>query len=361
MNQSPDLSTERRVVIVSRVKQNPYVALLCEGLRRPDLHIHPQISDTFSLTWMWRHRRQIDALHIHWLELLFVYPILRQSLKRWASVMAGLLVARLSGVRLVYTVHNIAQHEGRRARLVWLGHRVMFWLAQAVHVHDHETAQTLAAQWGRRRGVHIIPHGNYMTAYRNDCSRAEARQRLEVDERAFVFLFLGRVRPYKGVEDLIAAFRTLPDADAILWVAGEIHEPGYERELRALTSDDARIHLDLRFVADDELQVYLHAADFCVLPYRHVTTSGAAILSFSFGTPIIAPRKGCFVALVGEGQQRGLLYDETTLSGGSGNLTETLRRARSSDLAAMRTACVEYAQTLDWNRIARQHAAMYQP
>jgi hypothetical protein len=89
---------------------------------------------------------------------------------------------------------------------------------------------------------------------------------------------------------------------------------------------------------------------------------GAAILSFSFGTPISRAAQRVFCsALVGEGQQRGLLYDETTLSGGPSNLAETLRRARSSDLAAMRTACVEYAQTLDWNRIARQHAAMYQP
>ncbi len=78
-------------------------------------------------------------------------------------------------------------------------------------------------------------------------------------------------------------------------VAGEIHEPGYERELRALTGDDERIHLDLRFVADDELQVYLHAADFCVLPYRHLTTSARRSYHFRSVRPSRAPRKGCFV------------------------------------------------------------------
>lgn len=361
MKQSSGSPTERRVMIISRVKQNPYVALLCQGLRQPDLHVQPRMSDVFSLGWIWRQRRQIDALHIHWLELLFVYPTLRQSLKRWGSVMAGLLLAKLTGVRLVYTVHNIAQHEGRRARLVWLGHRAVFWLADAVHVHDRETAQILATVWGRRRGVHIIPHGNYMTAYPNTCTRAEARQRLGLDERALVYLFLGRVRPYKGVEELIAAFQALPDEDAILWIAGEIHEPGYERTLRTLAGDDQRIHLDLRFVADDDLQVYLHAADFCVLPYRHVTTSGAAILSFSFGAPIIAPRKGCFVDLVGQDQQRGLLYDDVAPSGTLSGLAEALARARGSDLVAMRAACIQYAHTLDWEKIARQHAAMYQP
>jgi glycosyltransferase involved in cell wall biosynthesis len=257
---------------------------------------------------------------------------------------------------LVYTLHNLAQHEGRRPYLARWGHRILLWLAQAVHVHDAETAATLACAWGRWRGVHIISHGSYIGAYPNTLTRAQAREGLGLDQTAFVYLSLGRVRPYKGLEELLAAFRALPNGDAVLLVAGEAQEPGYEQRLTALAQGDTRVRLHLRFVAEDALQLYLNACDISVLPYRHVTTSGAAILAFSFAAPILAPRLGCFVELAGPQQERGLLYDADA----PGALAEALAAARRSDLPAMRQACRAYARERDWQSIARQHAAMYQ-
>jgi beta-1,4-mannosyltransferase len=350
-----DPAVKRRVVIISRVRRNPYVSLLQQGLCQPDLHLEARVLDHFSVGWMWRNRRKVDVLHIHWLELLFVYPTLGRSLRRWLSVMAGLLVARLVGMTVAYTVHNIEHHEGQRATLTRWGNRVIMALAQAVHVHDAETALTLRRDWGRRRGIYIIPHGNYMTAYPNICSRAEARKRLGLDSAAFVDLCLGRVRPYKGIEELITAFKSLDGTDALLLIAGEVHDPGYDERLRALAQGDARIRFDLQFVADSELQVYLNACDLCILPYRQVTTSGAAILAFSFQVPIVAPRLGCFVELAGEDGARGILYDPVSPDG----LLGALRQARHCDLAGMRAACAAYANRLNWNAIARCHAAMY--
>jgi len=344
----------RRVAIVSRVKRNPYVSLLCEGLRQPALNIQPSIVDQFSLGWMWGHRHDVDLLHFHWLELFFLYPSWTRSLKRCLSVMLGLVLARLCGICLVYTVHNIWQHEGQRSGLVWLGNLVIFSLAQAVHVHDQQAADRLPANC-RRAKVHVISHGNYVSAYPNECTRAGARSQLGLGESDFVYLFLGRVRPYKGIEDLLVAFEALDDPAAVLLVAGEVHEPAYAQRIKALAAGDERIRLSLRFVSDASLQVYLNACDISVLPYRHVTTSGAGLLSLSFRTPIIAPGFGCFVGLVGKGA-RGILYDPQDPDA----LRGALRRARSADLEAMRAACARFVAELEWSKIARQHAAMYQ-
>jgi beta-1,4-mannosyltransferase len=344
-----------RVAIISRVKRNPYVDLLCEGLRQPDLALAPEVVDGFSLGWVWRERRRVDVVHIHWAELLFVYPSLARSLKRWVSVMLGVLLARLAGIRLIYTVHNLQQHEGQRPTLARLGNAVLFALAQGVHVHDQDTADLLARRWHRRRGVRVIPHGNYATVYPNTVTREAARERLGIAPEAFVYLFLGRIRPYKGVEDLIAAFRTMPDPDAVLLIAGELHEPGYDQQIRQLAGDDGRVRLHLRFVAEDDLQVYFNSCDVVVLPYRHVTTSGAAFLAFTFGVPIIAPALGSFLALASPAGERGILYDADLAEG----LTAALGDARGRDLSAMRRACVAYMEQLDWRVIARQHATLY--
>jgi beta-1,4-mannosyltransferase len=357
------------VVLVSRVKRNPYVDLLCAGLAQPHLRLRPRVVDTFSLGWMWRHRH-IDVLHLHWIELFFLYPESWRSLKRWLSVMLGLVLARLWGVCLVYTVHNLEQHEGRRRHLVRWGTWLLLRLCHGVHVHALGAAEQLARDWGRTSGVHVIPHGNYVDAYPNQVSRAEARRALDLPEDeasspALVYLSLGRVRPYKGLEALIQAFRAMEDPDAILLIAGEAQEPDYRQELLALAQSDPRIRPHLAFVPDDDLQRYFGACDVCVLPYEHVTTSGAAILAFSFGTPIIAPAIGCFRELVGAAE-RGMLYADTSseglLAADPGlcqDLSTALERVRNADLEGMRRACRRYAADLDWRRVAEQHAAVY--
>lgn len=354
-----------RVAIISRVKRNPYVNLLCEGLRQPELALAPDVVDEFSLGWVWRNRRRVDVVHIHWPELLFVYPGWARSLKRWVSVMLGVLLVRLAGMRLVYTVHNLQQHEGQRPTLARLGNGVLFALAQGVHVHDQDTADLLARRWHRRRGVRVIPHGNYAAVYPNTVTRDEAREKLDIAPGAFVYLFLGRIRPYKGVEELIAAFRAVPDPDAVLLIAGELHEPEYDQQIRELAGNDDRIRLHLRFVAEDALQVYFNSCDVVVLPYRHVTTSGAAFLAFTFGAPIVAPALGSFLALAGPAEERGILYDGDSAGGLATALSLVRERdsrgrdPRGRDLAEMRRACAAYIEQLDWRVIARQHAALY--
>ena len=344
----------RRVVLASKVKRNPYVTLLCEGLGQSDLGISPRVVDQISWAWLRQQRPNMDLLHIHWLELFFIYPSLVHSLRRWLSVMLALVWGRCSGLCLVYTVHNVWQHEGKYPGLVWLANRLVLTLANAVHVHDVKTAEVLATHWHRRRNVSIIPHGNYVSAYPNSCERAQARGRLGLTGAGFVYLFIGRVRPYKGIEQLAEAFQHSAGSDAVLLVAGEVQDPGYEESIRAMVRGDRRVHLRLDFVDDDDLQYYFAACDVCVLPYRHVTTSGAALLAYSFGAPIIAPRLGCFVQLVGQ-DQRGLLYDPDRVDG----LGEALLRAREVDLGAMRQQAHEFALELDWSRIARQHAVAY--
>ena len=127
---------------------------------------------------------------------------------------------------------------------------------------------------------------------------------------AFVFLTLGQIRPYKGIDELITAFRGVPGAHLRLIVAGHPHNDAYAASLASLAGDDARIRLQLHYVPDEDIQYYLRAADFCVLPYRRGTTSGAAILCFSFGKPVIAPDVWPFRPLLAERER--LLYANIT-------------------------------------------------
>lgn len=346
------------VLFVSRVEMNPYVSLLAAGMERAVPGTHCTIVRDLSPRDVWRQRRTLDAIHLHWAELLYASGNWRAAWLKWLRLAASLLLAKGSGICLAYTVHNIAPHEGQHPTLNRLANALLFRCMDVVHVHNAQTQQEVAARFGRRRGVTLIPHGNYLH-YPNHCTRAEARARLGLGDDLFIYLALGQIRPYKGVEELLAAFSQLPASDSHLIIAGHVHDPAYGAQIRKLAMADARVTLHDRYVPDEEIQYWMNASDVCVLPYRHVTTSGAAILAFSFGKPVIAPKLGDFSQLVGA--TRGILYDASDdwPTARQERLCEALRLVRSMDLHAASNAAWAKARELDWVIIGRQHLAAY--
>lgn len=341
-----------RVALVSTVAMNPYVELLRQGLDAiPDV----QAVSRRDLTpgWVWEQRRRLDVIHLHWVELQIASPSRRRALKKFARLVTALVLARLAGITFVYTVHNLAHHEGKHARLNRWANRWVFALADAVHVHDEAVAGQLAALYGRKDDVYVVPHGNYIGAYPVTDSREDARRRLGLSPQQKVFLFLGQIRPYKGVEELIAAFRELQGEDCALIIAGNPQDGEYAARIAAAARGNSRIRLRLGYVPDEELHRYLLAADVDVLPYREVTTSGAALLAFSFGLPVVAPNIGCFPRLV-QGN-RGVLYEPDDARG----LVDALTRAAALDRDATRREALAYAESLAWDRLAQQHLAAY--
>lgn len=348
-----------RVAFVSRVRLNPYVRLLARGVHAVAPEVHISHSYFLSLLWVLKHARRQDLLHIHWIEHLYLVPRAWQRRKGFISVALGLLLARLLGVKIVYTVHNINHHEGRSPILNRLANHLIFRLAHAVHVHDASVAGEIRHLYGRSRGVFVIPHGSYLGAYPDDVNRQEARAALRAKEipipdDVFLFLFLGQVRPYKGLEFLIQAFRELEAPHARLLIVGKAEAPAYADRIRELARDDPRIITHMTYVSDEELQYFFRAADVCVFPYRHITTSGAALLAFTFERPIIAPAMGPFVELAAEG--RGLLYPPGSLEGLRGALQSALAGALRGAEEPVRV----YARSHDWPSLARHHVRIYE-
>jgi glycosyltransferase involved in cell wall biosynthesis len=336
---------------VSKVRMNPYVGLLQQALREEGIVCLQADGLSPGLVQSWR--GQVDVLHLHWLELLYTAPSPARNVRLLAAVLAGLGWARLSGLRLVYTVHNLNPHEQAFPALDRLASRVLFRWADAVHVHDEEARLGLERLYGRRKKVYVVPHASYVGAYPNACTRLEARQRLGLAEDEFVYLCLGQMRRYKGIEDLIAAFRGLPAGRRRLVLAGNVHDPTYGDELARLTRGDKTIMAWFQYVGDAGLQYFMNACDICVLPYRDVTTSGAAILAFSFGRPLVAPAMAGFTELVAEG--RGIAYDPQSTDG----LAQALRQALVLDVAEAGQRALEWAQRHSWRTLAPEFIRIY--
>jgi glycosyltransferase involved in cell wall biosynthesis len=213
---------------------------------------------------------------------------------------------------------------------------------------------TLELSVAERERIRVIPHGHYLDAYPNDVSRDDARGRLGLPLDARVVAFVGWVREYKGVRELVQAFRLLDDPAARLLIAGRPADSEFANEIRQLASDDSRTLLRLEFIPDEELQVYLNAADVVALPFKEIFTSGSAILAMSFGRAVLAPRQGCVPETLDE--RGAILYEPTDASG----LATALQRAMEADLAAMGASNRSRCSELDWTRIARATLRVYE-
>ncbi len=354
---------------------NPYIALLQRSIQ-PYCDAPVDLRPRFELDWVWRQARPGDIAHLHWIEShLRPVPWFGKEAVSWRRLVnrlgenrltyparaTGLLgqlawalsQARRAGVRLVYTVHNLAPHDARPnylGRLAERANRLILAQADAVHVHSRAAALALQRAYGRTHNVFVVPHGNYLGWYANTLSRAEARRSLALPEAAFVYLFLGQIAPYKGLEELLAAFSQLADPATYLVIAGKVVRPEYLDHLGARVTQP-RVVFRPGFVPDEALQLYLNAADIVVNPYQQITTSGSVMLALSFGRPVLAPAFETLAEVIAPAA--GLLYPV----GEPGALAGALREARTRNWSS--AAVLAEAHRFDWPELGQRLVQVY--
>jgi len=304
------------------------------------------VVDGIWSAWLLNHLRRGDLIHIHWPSFLYFEPKSRlRTAFRLAKLAAFMAFAKLRRATIVWTAHNLYPHEGGRGLLA---HRVGRWIVVAftdrvcVHGRSAGTIVTreLKVRPSRLRTGH---HPNWIDCYPNTITRTESRRRLGLPEKEFLYLFIGRCRPYKGLEALIEAFPGAPQPARLL-IAGQFSSPAYLEAVKSLASRTPGVDFAPRSIPDEEMQIYLNAADCVVLPYRDVLTSGAAMLALSFGRPVIAPDLGCIRDHIDA--QSGILYDAQEPSA----LASALRQIRSHSFDS--GAIIEHARQFTWSSLA---------
>lgn len=269
---------------------NPYTGLLYSHMRRR----HPGVRiREFSTVELFRLRAP-DIWHMHWPQGLVAQMNRWRLIRDLASFFVSVVTARLRGVCLVWTLHNLESHERPHPHLArrfdrWFVSKLDGAIALTPNGVELACARFPAL---REKPITVVPHGHYMSAYPNTIDRDEARARLGLAEEHTVLLFIGRIRAYKNVPRLVNAFRQVRNHRARLVVAGKPETAAIRAEIDAAGCADERIRAYPRFIDGADLQIFLNAADLVVLPYRSVLNSGSAILALSFGRPVLVPEKG---------------------------------------------------------------------
>ena len=303
-----------------------------------------------------RHGRP-DVIHVHWTEPYIAGGSSKVSRVKAQRTLIELRLARRSGVGVVWTAHDLFRHDRKEDPNELAFMRSLFELCDAVIVHCRAAAdgllQTLGVSESGRDKIAVIPHGHYQGAYEDTVTREQARERLDLPAAAKVISFVGWVRSYKGVWELYEAFSKLDEPDARLVIAGQAVDGAYAARLTAAAKGDDRIHLSIGFVPDEDLQLYLRAADVVAAPFLEIFTSGSVLLAMSFGRAVIAPRRGCVTDVLDE--SGGILYDADDPQG----LEGALRVAMDADVEAMGRHNSANLSRFDWSRVAEATRDVY--
>ena len=215
-----------------------------------------------------------DVFHVHWPETLFnARSVTRRFVKQLLVV---LLVVRLRLKRtpVVWTAHNLANHESLDPFATWLVRSLRARAALYIRLNSFDGE-------GVPEPSVLILHGHYRDWF------AQYPQAETVPGR---LVFFGLVRPYKGVEDLIAAFADVDIEGVRLQVSGRPLNAETAAELARLAVPDPRVGLDLRFLDESELVALVSSAELVVLPYREMYNSGSLLAALSLDRPVLVPQ-----------------------------------------------------------------------
>jgi glycosyltransferase involved in cell wall biosynthesis len=294
-----------------------------------------------------RAARAADVVHFQWLP---VQHVDRYLLPRRAgrSLSRTHPAARRGGSprtrpALVLTAHDVLPREPRPGQLA--AQRRLYEHFDAIVVHSEHGRERLAGELSIDPGrVHVIPHGVF--AHLADVPPQPAP--FQTDRP--VVLCFGLMRPYKGIDVLLDAWRGIDDAE--LWVAGM---PRMDiSRLRA--SAPPNVRFVPRFITDAELPAYFQRADLVVLPYREIDQSGVLFTALAFGKPLLLSDVGGFPEIAATGAAR------VVPAGDSAALREALRElfGGPAALAELSSRAKEAAAgKYSWEAIAARTLELY--
>lgn len=238
--------------------------------------------------------------------------------------------------RRVAIVHNALPHEPLPFQRTLT--RVVLGQCDGLIAHATTVADELDELLGGKVDTVTVAHPSNIGVERKPLPPLDDGLRL---------LFLGFIRPYKGLDVALDALAELGQRGVRpkLTVVGEPWdpaEPWAERVAERGLSE--QVDLRLGYASDDEVERLLATHHAVLLPYRSATQSGIVPIALAAGRPVVATAVGGIAEVVEDGVNGTL-----ATPGDADSLADAIERcaAQLTDLAAAATTVAE-----SWDDVA---------
>jgi glycosyltransferase involved in cell wall biosynthesis len=265
----------------------------------------------------------------------------------WVWGLPYLIMLWLAGrnIPVVVQCHNVSDKEPTWWKTMLSN--AIFRRASALVVHSRTGADELVGRLGAGVNERVVRlYLPVLSIGRAIPARDDAKEELGLAGQRVV-LFFGHIRPFKGLDIALEAWKKV-DAGIVLLVVGEVwwsSEAAIRRSAAELVVAD-RVVFQFGYVADAQVATRFAAADVVVAPYRHEAQSGVAMNAFHFGRAVIATSVGGIPEVIEPGINGDLVppEDPTALAA---SINAFFREGKQERLEA---GVRESAKRFSWDR-----------
>lgn len=232
-----------------------------------------------------------DVLHTQW---LIFSPIDYYYLKK---------IKEKCGVKLIVTIHDILPFNQKFYDVYF--HKKVYGLADNIILqaeNNKDRFKELFPEYYSK--CKMIPLGHILD-YADILEKEKAREKLEIPNDKFVFLFFGQIKKVKGVDVLLKAYAEFckTHENTLLVIAGKVWKDNFSQYQAIIDENkiEHKVRTDIKFIPDDDVKYYYSASDCCVLPYLDVYQSGVIQLCYAYKKPVIASNIGALREIVKDG------------------------------------------------------------
>jgi len=268
---------------------------------------------------------------------------------------------QLAGCHVIYTAHNPFPHEPKAGDIRKYS-RIYQRVDHVIALTNYTRNEIMAHCGISTEKISVLPHGDYKALFsRYGCNENLAKKVQQKARDCKIIAFLGHIRPYKGLEVFVDAFGLIKQRipDSFFLIAGSVlvgDKKDWEEKLAQSCKPDD-LWADIRFVPIEDIKAYLSVIDVLVQPYISASQSGNTVMAYAAGVPVISTDVGGLSEMTEDGKTGYVIApgDPEAIADAIGKCFEGDNYEKMS-----RNARRAAAEQFNWEKIAKQTAAVYQ-
>ncbi len=242
-------------------------------------------------------------------------------------------------------------------------------LIASTPAEENQLAELYGAE---REKIHVISPGVDVDRF-HPIPEAHAKEHIGICPDRPMILFVGRIEPLKGIDNLLKAIAQVVDRQPELAglesseglcvpiIGGEIDPIHEDEEMMRLQRLRERLGIGdvVTFMGSknqDTLQYYYSAAEMVVMPSDYESFGMVALEAMACGTPVVASDVGGLAFLVKDGRT-GYRVPAGDVEALAGRITHLLTDELSRRRIGQRAAC--WAESYAWSTIAERIEGIY--
>ncbi|MDQ1772721.1 glycosyltransferase [Labilibaculum sp. A4] len=230
---------------------------------------------------IYRAKKKSGAIHTIWIKS----PIVDIPL---------FLLMKILNIPVYHTMHNAFPHDKESffTRIIYL---YFYRIPDKLIVLSNSEREKVCRYNNRLdQKIVCIPHG-LMSEEIPCLTKSSARGNLKIDYKGSILLFLGLIRPYKGIFNLIEACALLKDRGVSfrLIIAGKnnLHKADFNRFSTYVKKMDWIYYFE-GYHSKLKMRDFICSSDLVVLPYSSGTQSGISYTALRYCVPILPTSVG---------------------------------------------------------------------